>query len=35
MISFDASAFAGRTVVVYEYLYQDDVKISEHTDPER
>ena len=34
MISFDASAFAGRTVVVYEYLYQDDVKISEHTDPE-
>ncbi len=34
IFEFDASAFAGRTVVVYEYLYQDDVKISEHTDPE-
>ncbi len=34
IFEFDASAFAGRTVVVYEYLYQDDIKISEHTDPE-
>lgn len=34
MFEFDASAFAGRTVVVYEYLYQSGVRISEHTDPE-
>lgn len=34
VFEFDASPFAGRTVVVYEYLYQNDVLISEHTDPE-
>ena len=31
---FDASPFAGRSLVVYEYLFQKDVLISEHTDPE-
>ena len=29
----DLSAFAGRKTVVYEYLYQDGVLISEHADP--
>lgn len=29
---FDASALAGRTVTVCEYLYQDGVEISAHTD---
>lgn len=29
---FDASALAGRTVTVCEYLYQDGVKIDAHTD---
>lgn len=29
---FDAAAFAGRTIVVFEYLYQDDVEISRHAD---
>lgn len=33
-ISFDASEFAGRTLVIYEYLYQEDILISEHTDPD-
>ena len=33
-IAFDASLFAGRTLVVYEYLYQDGVLISEHADPQ-
>lgn len=32
-IQFDASAFAGRTIAVYEYLYQDGVEISKHEDP--
>lgn len=32
-IEFDASPFAGRTIVVYEYLYQDGVEISKHKDP--
>ena len=32
-IEFDASPFAGRTIVVYEYLYQDGVEISKHEDP--
>ena len=32
-IQFDASAFAGRTISVYEYLYQDGVEISKHEDP--
>ena len=32
-IEFDASPFAGRTIVVYEYLYQDGVEISRHEDP--
>lgn len=31
-IEFDASPFAGRTIVVYEYLYQDGVEISKHED---
>ncbi|WP_306543669.1 SpaA isopeptide-forming pilin-related protein [[Ruminococcus] torques] len=31
-IEFDASPFAGRTIVVYEYLYQDGVEISRHED---
>ena len=31
---FNASALAGRTVTVCEYLYQDGVLISEHTDPD-
>ena len=31
-IQFDASPFAGRTIVVYEYLYQDGVEISRHED---
>ena len=34
IFEFDASPFAGRSLVVYEYLYQDDLLISEHTDPE-
>ena len=34
IFEFDASAFAGCTGVVYEYLYQGDVMISEHADPE-
>ena len=29
---FDASALAGRTVTVYEYLYQDGIEIDAHTD---
>lgn len=29
---FDAAAFAGRTIVVFEYLYQEDVEISRHAD---
>lgn len=29
----DLSAFAGRKIVVYEYLYQDGVEISVHNDP--
>lgn len=33
-ISFDASEFAGRTLVIYEYLYQEDILISEHTNPD-
>lgn len=32
-IEFDASPFAGRTIVVCEYLYQDGVEISKHEDP--
>ena len=32
-IEFDASPFVGRTIVAYEYLYQDDVEISRHEDP--
>ena len=32
-IEFDASPFAGRTIVAYEYLYQDGVEISRHEDP--
>lgn len=32
-IEFDASPFVGRTIVVYEYLYQDGVEISKHEDP--
>lgn len=32
-IEFDASPFAGRTIVVYEYLYQDGVEVSKHEDP--
>ena len=32
-IEFDASPFAGRTIVVCEYLYQDGVEISRHEDP--
>ena len=32
-IEFDASPFAGRTIVVYEYLYQDGVLIYKHDDP--
>lgn len=31
---FDAAAFAGRTIVVFEYLYQEDVEISRHADLE-
>lgn len=29
---FDAAAFAGRTIVVFEYLYQDGVEIGRHAD---
>lgn len=32
-IEFDASPFAGRTIAVYEYLYQDGVLIYKHDDP--
>ena len=32
-IDFDASPFVGRTIVAYEYLYQDGVEISRHEDP--
>ena len=32
-IEFDASPFVGRTIVAYEYLYQDGVEISRHEDP--
>ena len=32
-IEFDASPFAGRTIVAYEYLYQDGVLIYKHDDP--
>ena len=32
-IEFEASPFAGRTIVAYEYLYQDGVEISRHEDP--
>ena len=32
-IEFDASPFAGRTIAVYEYLYQDGVLIDKHDDP--
>ena len=32
-IQFNASAFAGRTIAVYEYFYQDGVEISKHEDP--
>ena len=31
-IEFDASPFVGRTIVAYEYLYQDGVEISRHED---
>lgn len=31
-VSFDATNFAGRTVVVFERLYEGDVEISTHTD---
>lgn len=31
---FDAAAFAGRTIVVFEYLYQENVEISRHADLE-
>lgn len=30
--SFNAAAYAGETIVVFEYLYQDGVEISNHTD---
>lgn len=33
-LSIDASNFGGKTIVMYEYLYQDGVLISEHTDPD-
>ena len=32
-IEFDASPFVERTIVAYEYLYQDGVEISRHEDP--
>lgn len=32
-IEFDASPFAGHTIAVYEYLYQDGVLIDKHDDP--
>ena len=32
--AFDAAVFAGRTIVVFEYLYQEDVEISRHADLE-
>ncbi len=28
--AFDAAAFAGRTIVVFEYLYQDEIEIGRH-----
>lgn len=31
---FDAAVFAGRTIVVFEYLYQEDIEISRHADLE-
>ena len=31
-VSFDATKFAGRTIVVFERLYQDSTEISTHTD---
>lgn len=31
-VSFDATNFAGRTVVVFERLFEGDVEISSHTD---
>ena len=34
IFEFDASAFAGCTGVVYEYLYQGDLLLSSHADPE-
>ena len=33
-LSIDASNFGGKTIVMCEYLYQDGVLISEHTDPD-
>ena len=30
--AFDAAAFAGRTIVVFEYLYQDGTEIGRHAD---
>ncbi len=33
-LSIDASNFGGKTIVMNEYLYQDGVLISEHTDPD-
>ncbi len=32
--TFDASEFAGWTIAVFEYLYQEEVEISSHTDLE-
>ena len=30
--AFDAAAFAGKTIVVFEYLYQDDIEVSRHAE---
>ena len=30
--AFDAAAFAGHTIVVFEYLYHDEVEIGKHAD---
>ena len=30
--AFDAAAFAGQTIVVFEYLYQDEIEIGRHAD---
>lgn len=32
--AFNAAAFAGRTIVVFEYLYQEETEISRHADLE-